>query len=83
VLKIIVELWPGGAERGHRVLAMVDIGRVKNGALADYRVDLHDSVLGEIGAAIVREYPRHAASVLDLVVCVKRIASYSAWRGRV
>ena len=39
MLKVTVEIWPAGNENGHRTLATADIGRIKNGALADYRVD--------------------------------------------
>ena len=67
MLKVTVELWPGGRESSRRVLATADIARVKSGAHADYEVVLHDEVLGDIGAATVHEYPRFAASVWDLV----------------
>jgi hypothetical protein len=66
MLKVTVELWPGGREPGRRVLATADIVRVKNGAHADYEVRLHDDVLGDIGTATLTAYPRFAGSVLDL-----------------
>jgi hypothetical protein len=66
MLKVTVELWPGGRESGRRVLATADIVRVKNGAHADYEVRLHDDVLGDIGTATLTGYPRFAGSVLDL-----------------
>lgn len=68
MLRITVELLPGGRESGKRVIATADIARVRNGALADYAVALDDAVLGEVGErAIVRGYPRWAGSVWDLV----------------
>jgi hypothetical protein len=66
MLKVTVELWPGGRESERRVLATADIVRVKNGAHADYEVRLHDDVLGDIGTAMLTGYPRFAGSVLDL-----------------
>lgn len=68
MLRITVELLPGGRESGKRVIATADIARVRDGALADYAVVLDDAVLGEVGErAIVRGYPRWASSVWDLV----------------
>jgi hypothetical protein len=66
MLRVTIELWPGGHESGRRVLATADIGRVKNGAHADYAIRLHDDVLGDIGTATLTGYPRFAGSVLDL-----------------
>jgi hypothetical protein len=68
MLKVTVELWPGGRESGKRVIATADIGRVKNGALADYEVGLEEVLLGAVGdTAVVQDYPRWSASVWDLV----------------
>ena len=70
MLKVIIELWPGGREAGRRVIATADIGRVKDGQLADYEVELQEKLLEHIGVgeiAHVREYPRWSASVWDLV----------------
>jgi hypothetical protein len=68
MLKVTVELWPGGRESGKRVIATADIGRVKNGALADYKARLQEAVIGDVGGtAFVRNYPRWSASVWDLV----------------
>jgi len=68
MLKVIVELWPGGCESGRRVLATADILRMRSGSLADYEVRLQDDVIGEVGRGILREYPRYASTVWDLVV---------------
>jgi hypothetical protein len=54
MLKVTVELLPDGREAGRRVLATAKIDRVKNGALADYRVELDEDIQGEIGAAALR-----------------------------
>ena len=68
MLRVTVELWPGGRESGRRVLATADIARIKSGAHADYEVDLREELLGDVGdTATVREYPRWSASVWDLV----------------
>jgi len=53
MLRVTVELLPGGSEHGKRVLAHADISKVKSGALADYLVRLCDDVLGDIGTAIL------------------------------
>jgi hypothetical protein len=47
-------------------LATAKIARVRSGALADYKVELHEDVLGNIGMATLHEYPRFASS-RDLV----------------
>ncbi|MFP4896909.1 hypothetical protein [Paraburkholderia sp. EG304] len=72
MLRITIELLPGGREDGKRVIATADIARVSSGALADYGVALDDAVLGQVGErATVRGYPRWAGSVWDLVArCV-------------
>ncbi|MGF6413613.1 hypothetical protein [Paraburkholderia sp. MM5482-R1] len=72
MLRITIELLPGGREDGKRVIATADIARVSGGALADYRVALDDAVLRQVGErATVRGYPRWAGSVWDLVArCV-------------
>lgn len=68
MLRVTVELLPGGREEGKQLLATADIARVKNGALADYKVELRDEALGTVGSiAYVRDYPRWSASVWDLV----------------
>lgn len=67
MLKITVELWPGGRESGRRVLATADIARIRSGPHADYDVTLQEDVLGEVGTGALRGYPRFAASVWDLV----------------
>ncbi len=68
MLKVTVELWPSGREAGKRVIATADIGRIKDGALADYEVALEERLLGCVGdIAFVRNYPRWSASVWDLI----------------
>lgn len=68
MLKVTVELWPGGRESGRRVIATADIGRIRDGAFADYRVRLEEQFLNNVGdEAVVADYPRWSASVWDLV----------------
>jgi hypothetical protein len=74
MLRVTVELWPGGRESGRRVLATANIGRIKNGALADYKVELHEDVQGEIGTAALHDYPRYASSLWDLVARAVAVA---------
>ncbi|CAJ6888513.1 hypothetical protein [Burkholderia pseudomallei] len=69
MLKVSVELWPAGRESGRRVIATADIGRVRDGALANYEVQLNEALIGDVGdTALIRDYPRWSASVFDLVV---------------
>lgn len=68
MLRVIVELWPGGRESSKRVIATADICRVRSGAHADYQVHLEEGLLGDVGdIATVHQYPRWSASVWDLV----------------
>lgn len=68
MLRVTVELWPGGRETAKRVIATADISRVKDGASADYEVCLEEGLLGAIGdTARVRNYPRWSSTVWDLV----------------
>ncbi|ANB77575.1 hypothetical protein AYM40_29265 [Paraburkholderia phytofirmans OLGA172] len=76
MLRITVELLPGGREGGKRTLAHAEISNVKSGALADYEIELHDDVLGDIGSASLTGYPRMAATVWDLVArCITVVLS--------
>nr|WP_092003205.1 hypothetical protein [Paraburkholderia lycopersici] len=67
MLRVTVELWPGGRESGKRVIATADIGRVADGAHADYEARLAEVGIGSIGTGHVRAYPRWSATVWDLV----------------
>ncbi|MEM5329551.1 hypothetical protein VSR34_23585 [Paraburkholderia sp. JHI2823] len=68
MLKVTVELLPGGRESGKRVIATADIARVRDGALADYEAELKEALIGDVGdTALLRDYPRWSASVFDLV----------------
>jgi hypothetical protein len=68
MLRVTVELWPGGRESGKRVIATANIGRVKSGAHADYQVQLEEGLIGNVGdTVLVRSYPRWSASLWDLV----------------
>jgi len=68
MLRVTVELLPRGRESGRKTLASADITQEKGGEHADYRVELHDEVMGSVGVGALREYPRFATTVLDLVV---------------
>ncbi|MGF6727751.1 hypothetical protein P3T43_007143 [Paraburkholderia sp. GAS41] len=70
MLKVTVEIWPGGRKSGRRVLATTYIGRIKDGALADYRVELHEDVQDDTGSANLLDYPRYSATLWDMVARV-------------
>jgi len=70
MLRVTVELWPGGRERAKRVIATADIARIRDGARADYEVRLAEDLLDGVGVgelATVADYPRWSATVWDLV----------------
>jgi hypothetical protein len=71
MLRVTIELLPGGREDRKRVIARAEIARLSDGpggALSDYRVTLDDAMLGVVGEqTVVRTYPRWATSVWDLV----------------
>ena len=68
MLKITIEVLPGGRDLGRPALAEAYIKRVTRGPNADYEVQILEGKLGEVGIGAVRAYPRYAASVWDLVV---------------
>jgi len=67
MLRITIELLPGGRTEGRRVVAVGNVGRIRDGACADYAVSLGETPLPETLSGEVREYPRWSASVWDLV----------------
>lgn len=80
MLRVTVELLPGGFDSIKRVIATADIARVRDGATADYEVRLGEDLLCAVGErATVTEYPRWSASVWDLVA---RCIAASLNRGR-
>jgi hypothetical protein len=73
MLKVTVELWPGGLENGSRVLATARIGRIKDGSLADYRVELSEEPHGKI-CGTLEDYPRYSVTLWDLVARAVAVA---------
>ncbi|MFM0152886.1 hypothetical protein PQQ82_09470 [Paraburkholderia sediminicola] len=73
MLKVTVELWPGGRESGSRVLATAKIGRIKSGSLADYKVELSEDPHGKICGSL-NDYPRYASTLWDLVARAVAVA---------
>lgn len=68
MIRVTVEIWPGGFESARRVLATADIGRTKDGPLADYEVTLSEDLVGVVGqSARVLNYPRWSRSIWDLI----------------
>ena len=73
MLKVTVELWPGGRESGTRVLATVRISRIKDGSLADYRVERSEEPNGKI-CGTLEDYPRYSVTLWDLVALAVAVA---------
>ncbi len=73
MLKVTVELWPGGRESGSRVLATAKIGRIKSGSLADYKVELSEDPHGKICGSL-HDYPGYASTLWDLVARAVAVA---------
>lgn len=68
MLRVTVELLPGGHESGRTTLATVDIDNVGVDSLADYRVRVTDeSAHLPTDKGEVTDYARWAAPVLDLM----------------
>ncbi|CAG9180662.1 hypothetical protein [Cupriavidus pinatubonensis] len=68
MLRVTVELLPGGGLQGRRTLATADIGRIRSGAVADYQIDMEEDLLATPWSGTLQDYPRWSASVWDLVV---------------
>lgn len=77
MLKVTVEVWPGGRESARREIASAEIGRVRDGALSDYEVRLFEREIGQVGVGqTVSDYSRWSSSVWDLVArCVATVLS--------
>ena len=72
MLRVTVELIPGGRESGKRTLAVAEIANTGGASMAHYRVELGDELPG-LKHADIREYPRWSASVWDLALrCVAK-----------
>lgn len=68
MLRITVELLPGGRTAGRRVIAVGEIGRIRNGASANYEVSFEETLLPDaVMSGEVLDYPRWSASIWDLV----------------
>ncbi|ODV42739.1 hypothetical protein AWV79_24265 [Cupriavidus sp. UYMMa02A] len=68
MLRVTVELWPGGRTNGRRTLATADIWRARSGARADYEFELGDDLLpDQVWRGCLQDYPRWSATVWDLV----------------
>ncbi len=73
MLRITVEIFPGGDESRRRELAHADIGNVSMGALSRYVARVYESGIDDVKTAEISEYPRWSASVWDLVArCVAK-----------
>ncbi|MGF6789665.1 hypothetical protein [Paraburkholderia sp. 35.1] len=67
MLRVTIELLPGGRECDKRVIATANIARLGDGALSDYKVVLKETPFGVVGEpAFVYKYPRWSSSVWDL-----------------
>lgn len=68
MLRVTVELVPGGHETGKRTLAIVEIGNAGGGVLADYDVRVSEEGVPLVTEACINAYPRWASSIWDLVL---------------
>lgn len=68
MLRVTVELVPGGDESRKRVLGTATLENVSGGEIADY--DVHVTGEDPVGVrhAVLKRYPRRASSVWDLVL---------------
>ena len=66
MLRITIELLPGGIEGGRRPIAVAEVGRILGGRLGTYQVRLSEEPFGLVGEGRLADYPRCAASIWDL-----------------
>lgn len=67
MLKVTVEIVPGGRGSRGRVIATAKLGRLNRGAAPDYCVELLEDLYRHPERVVIDKYPRFAASVWDLV----------------
>ena len=68
MLRVTVELLPGGRLDGRRTVATADIWRTRTGAQADYEFAMGEDLLpDQVWRGVLQDYPRWSASVWDLV----------------
>jgi len=80
MLRVTVELWPGGMVSGRRVIATADIGRVKNGALADYKVALEEDPLDTVGDIAVVRFSRVLTRIEKTATYLAPNVLYCLWK---
>lgn len=66
MLRITIELLPGGRESLAKEIAVAEIHRVAGTSVADYQVVLHEE-FGGTESARITQYPRWSTSIWDLV----------------
>lgn len=67
MLRITIELLPGGREGARRTIAVAELGRIRGKRLGTYHMTLNEEPFGQVGQAVLSDYPRYAASIWDLV----------------
>ena len=67
MLRITIELLPGGRDSSKRTLGVAEIANVRAGPVADYTVRVTDDLGGSWSGSLLR-YPRWAATVWDLAL---------------
>ena len=67
MLRITIELLPGGREGARRTIAVAELGRTHGKRLGTYHMALNEEPFGLVGQAVLRDYPRYGASIWDLV----------------
>lgn len=68
MLRVTVELLPGGDESRRRLLGTATIANVSGGEIADYDVHVTSDDVEGVRHAVLKRYPRRASSVWDLVL---------------
>lgn len=67
MLRITIELLPGGREGARRTIAVAELGRIRGKRLGTYDMALNEEPFGQVGHAVLIDYPRYGASIWDLV----------------
>ena len=67
MLRITIDLIPGGREARRRTIAMAELGRTHGKRAGKYHMSLNEEPFGLVGQAVLSDYPRYGASIWDLV----------------
>ncbi|MBV8470358.1 MAG: hypothetical protein JOY60_10940 [Burkholderiaceae bacterium] len=82
MLKVTLHTAPPDKANAFNLVGRLEIGYAKLAAIADYKVAMLATGLGEVSPARVQNYPRWSASIWDLVaraVCISLNRQESIW----